>query len=73
MLSLRAFTRSAPRAFSRSFSVAARPTTARLSTAFQRPSLLQKPVTKYQYPAFSTARVLREPAGEGKDDENRQI
>lgn len=64
MLSLRAFTRSAPRAFSRSFSVAARPTTARLSTAIHRPSLLQKPVTKYQYSAFSTARTLREPAGE---------
>jgi hypothetical protein len=27
--------------------------------------LLQKPVTKYQYPAFSTAKILREPAGEG--------
>ncbi|OKL56842.1 hypothetical protein UA08_07982 [Talaromyces atroroseus] len=64
MLSLRSFTRSAPRAFSRSFSVAARPTTTRLSTALQRPSLLQKPVTRYQYPAFSTAGILREPAGE---------
>ncbi|EEA18977.1 Mitochondrial acidic protein mam33 [Talaromyces marneffei ATCC 18224] len=64
MLSLRAFTRAAPRAFARSYSVAARPTTARLATTFQRPSLLQKPFVRCQYPAFSTARTLREPAGE---------
>ncbi|KUL84582.1 hypothetical protein ZTR_08755 [Talaromyces verruculosus] len=63
MLSLRTLARSAPRAFARSYSVAARPTTARLAT-IQRPSLLQKSFVKCQYPAFSTARILREPAGE---------
>ncbi|EED12422.1 regulatory protein SUAPRGA1 [Talaromyces stipitatus ATCC 10500] len=64
MLSLRAFTRSAPRAFARSYSVAARPSTIRLATAIQRPSLLQKSFVRCQYPSFSTARILREPAGE---------
>ncbi|KAH8693944.1 regulatory protein SUAPRGA1 [Talaromyces proteolyticus] len=63
MLSLRAFTRSAPRAFSRSISVAARPTF-RLPRAFSRPSSLQSSIAKYQHSAFSTARVLREPAGD---------
>jgi complement component 1 Q subcomponent-binding protein len=63
MLSLRAFTRSAPRAFTRSFSVAARPAS-RLPSAFSRQTSLQTSLTKYQYSAFSTARVLREPAGD---------
>lgn len=63
MLSLRAFTRSAPRALTRSFSVTARPAS-RLPTAFSRPTSLQSSLTKYQYSAFSTARVLRDPAGE---------
>ncbi|KAL1979234.1 hypothetical protein VTN96DRAFT_6418 [Rasamsonia emersonii] len=68
MLSLRAFTRAAPRTFSRSLSTAARPAARPLSAAIQRPSLLastQKSIAKQAYPAFSTARILREPAGEG--------
>ncbi|KAL1968207.1 hypothetical protein VTN77DRAFT_2042 [Rasamsonia byssochlamydoides] len=68
MLSLRAFTRSAPRTFSRSLSIAARPAARPLSATIQRPSLLastQKCIAKQAYPAFSTARILREPAGEG--------
>ncbi|KAL1859396.1 Mitochondrial acidic protein mam33 [Paecilomyces lecythidis] len=67
MLSLRAFSRSVPRTFSRSVALSSRSAVRPLST-IQKPSFLQsswKQLARPSYPAFSTARVLREPAGEG--------
>ncbi|KAJ9296844.1 hypothetical protein DTO271G3_5043 [Paecilomyces variotii] len=67
MLSLRAFSRSVPRTFSRSVALSSRSAVRPLST-IQKPSFLQsswKQLARPSYPAFSTARILREPAGEG--------
>ncbi|KAL2218474.1 regulatory protein SUAPRGA1 [Thermoascus aurantiacus ATCC 26904] len=68
MLSVRAFTRSVPRTLSRSSALAPRTAAFRPLSTVQRSGLLQsswKQAARPSYPAFSTARILREPAGEG--------
>ncbi|KAL2014393.1 hypothetical protein VTN00DRAFT_1918 [Thermoascus crustaceus] len=68
MLSLRTFTRSVPRTFSRSFALAPRTSGLRPLSTVQKSGLLQsswKQAARPSYPAFSTATILREPAGEG--------
>lgn len=66
MMSLRAVARSVPR-FSRPLSTAVRPAARSWQAAYQRPSLFvstSKSLSGRIRP-FSTAKALREPAGEG--------
>jgi complement component 1 Q subcomponent-binding protein, mitochondrial len=67
MVFLRQLSRSIPRTISRSIPVAARFSTTTLAARLSRPaipSLVTRTLSQQKYPAFSTGRILKEPAGE---------